>query len=195
MELTVMREAISLKVSGIRYQLESMKKNLQKRTSTRVVWIVLAALMLSLTVMPAWPSHPSQGIGSPLSVSEKTDTFKPKTDNASSCDSIPLLYKLYWVGAISMVVLLIVYFFFLYKKEKYQLVEPLIFLLIFLALSLYLMEQGHVFSGYFDPARHLFVPGYHEANDIGFLRFIYKLTLGVALCVYGFITFLARQKK
>jgi len=117
---------------------------------------------------------------------------QPATSNDSF--SVPLLYELYWFGCISMVVLLIFYFLYLYKKEKFRLVKPLTFLLLFLALSLYLMEQGQIFTGHFDPVRHLFVAGYHEANEIGFLRFIYKLTLGIALCVYGFTNFLARQK-
>ncbi|MEW6381845.1 MAG: hypothetical protein AB1611_19900 [bacterium] len=108
--------------------------------------------------------------------------------------NIPLLYKLYWVGLIAMVVLMVSYFFFLHQREKHRLIKPLTLLFIFLALSLYLMEQGQILSGYFDSAAKVFVPGYHEVNEIGFLRFFYKLTLGIALWAFGFITYLDRLK-
>ncbi|MCL6582475.1 MAG: hypothetical protein K6U11_02440 [bacterium] len=109
--------------------------------------------------------------------------------------SIPVLYKLYWIGLIIMVVLMVGYFFFLHPKEKYQFIKPLTIIFILLALSLYLIEQGRVFTGYFDPsAGGRFVSGYHENNEIGFLRFVYKLTLGMALWAFGFITYQVRLK-
>jgi uncharacterized membrane protein len=107
---------------------------------------------------------------------------------------IPFMYKLYWIGLISMMILIMLYFFLFYRKENYQSLKSLTILLILLAFSLYLLEQGRVFTGYFDPVRHVFVSGYHEANNMGFLRFIYKLVLGIALCGYGFSNFLSRQR-
>jgi hypothetical protein len=139
--------------------------------------------------------HPASSIQHPASsIRHPASSIQHPVSSIQHPASFPLLYKLYWIGSISMVVLLIFYFLYLYKKEKYRFVKPLTFVLLFLALSLYLIEQGRIFTGHFDPVRHLFIPGYQEANEIGFLRFMYKLTLGIALCAYGFTNFLASQK-
>lgn len=107
---------------------------------------------------------------------------------------IPVIYKLYWIGLIFLVIFLLVYFLIIYKKEKFTSLKPLTIFLLLLALSLYLIEQGRIFTGYFDPVKG-FVSGFHEPNTIGFLRFLYKLTAGIALCMYGFIIFFAHKKK
>jgi len=173
-------------------------RRVQRRMPKEMLWVGIVTVLLCLTT-GLCRSFPWSGVSEAYTAQSVArnpqramHTVQPGIPQDSF--SVPLLYELYWIGSISMVVLLIFYFFYLYKKEKLWLVKPLTFLLLFLALSLYLMEQGQTFTGHFDPARHLFVPGYHEANDIGFLRFIYKLTLGIALCVYGFTNFLARQK-
>ena len=108
--------------------------------------------------------------------------------------SIPIAYKLYWIGIIFLVIFLLVYFLIIYKKETFTSLKPLTIFLLLLALSLYLLEQGRIFTGYFDPVKG-FVSGFHEPNTIGFLRFLYKLIAGVALCMYGFIIFFAHKKK
>jgi len=108
--------------------------------------------------------------------------------------SIPVTYKLYWIGLIFLVIFLLVYFLIMYKKEKFTSLKPLTIFLLLLALSLYLLEQGRIFTGYFDPVKG-FVSGFHEPNTIGFLRFLYKLIAGVALSMYGFIIFFAHKKK
>jgi len=108
--------------------------------------------------------------------------------------SIPVAYKLYWIGLIFLVIFLLVYFLTMYKKEKFTSLKPLTIFLLLLALSLYLLEQGRIFTGYFDPVKG-FVSGFHEPNTIGFLRFLYKLIAGIALCMYGFIIFFAHKKK
>ena len=155
----------------------------QRIMRKEMLWVGIVTLLFCLV---SGPSFGLQGSGE--------NTLTPNPYPLSPSFSFPLLYKLYWIGSISMVVLLIFYFLYLYKKEKYRFVKPLTFVLLFLALSLYLMEQGRIFTGHFDPVSHLFIPGYQEANEIGFLRFIYKLTLGIALCAYGFTNFLASQK-
>ncbi|MEW5801976.1 MAG: hypothetical protein AB1847_07715 [bacterium] len=167
-----------------------------------LLWAGLLTLLFCLLtagfcrVSHAEDAHhsPEMADTSPVNAGHASEASAFHHAGDNHAEAIPLFYKLYWTGSISMVVLLIIYFFYLYKKEKYWLVKFLTFLLLFLAFSLYLIEQGQSFAGYFDPVRHLFMPGYHEANTIGFLRFIYKLTLGIALCVYGFMTFLTRQE-
>jgi len=108
--------------------------------------------------------------------------------------SIPVVYKLYWIGLILLVAFVLVYFLTIYKKENFTPLKPLTISLLLLALSLYLLEQGQIFTGYFDPVRG-FVSGFHEPNTIGFLRFLYKLIAGIALCMYGFIIFFTNKKK
>jgi hypothetical protein len=184
-----------------------------EKAVSRLIWVEIVTLLLCLAA-PCWSFAGLRRIPveQPRGVARTVETVKWGDMSLSPCPKVPqspcppvpkspspylevpLFYELYWIGLISMVILLIFYFFYLYKKEKFRFVKPLTFLLLFLALSLYLMEQGQTFTGHFDPVRHLFVSGYHEATEIGFLRFIYKLTLGIALCVYGFTSFLARQK-
>ena len=107
--------------------------------------------------------------------------------------SIPIAYKLYWIGLILLVILLLVYFLIIYKKEKFTSLKPLSIVLLLLALSLYLLEQGRIFTGYFDPSMGKFVSPFHEPNTIEFLRFLYKLMAGIALCMYGFIIFFSHK--
>ncbi len=109
---------------------------------------------------------------------------------------IPFTYKVYWIGIIFLLTLLLFYFIINYKREKKKIkLSPLLtFFLLFLAVSLYILEQGKVFIGYFDPVKG-FVAGYHEPNHIGFLRFVYKLGSGIALAIYGVTTQAQRLKR
>ena len=113
--------------------------------------------------------------------------------NAEHPGALPITYKLYWIGLILLVILLLVYFLIIYKKEKFTSLKPLTIVLLLLALSLYLLEQGRIFTGYFDPSMGKFVSPFHEPNTIEFLRFLYKLMAGIALCMYGFIIFFSHK--
>ncbi|MGA1874030.1 MAG: hypothetical protein ACMUIA_00310 [bacterium] len=107
---------------------------------------------------------------------------------------VPMTYRVYWIGLIILAVLILGYFLIMYKKERIRLFPSLTVLLFLLAIFLYILEQLPFFAGYFEPARG-FIPGYHEPNTIGFLRFLYKLLLGIGLCAYGFVVFFSYHKR
>ena len=106
----------------------------------------------------------------------------------------PLKYKLYWIGLISLTISILIYFLIIYKKGEIKVLKGWTVLLFLLAISLYFLEQSRLFTGYFDSVKG-FMPGYHEPNTLGFLRFLYKLFSGIALGLYGFVVFFTHQKE
>jgi len=185
----------------------------RKKIVWKILWIVTVIFLLCSTQVQVRASHSknihslsnekhesSQGNGSHETVKKQHETApaNEKHEPVPSAEhpetlSIPIGYKLYWIGLIFLVIFLLVYFLIMYKNKNFTSLKPLTIFLLLLALSLYLLEQGQIFTGYFDPIKG-FISGFHEPNTIGFLRFLYKLIAGIALCMYGFMVFFAHKK-
>lgn len=100
---------------------------------------------------------------------------------------VPKIYYFYW-GVLLLTLLIVAgYFYRIYKELPQR--ETLTFaaLLIICGLVLYLVEQMPSFAGYFDTGKKIFVEGYHEPVVMSFLRFIYKIVLGILFVVYAFL--------
>ncbi len=52
---------------------------------------------------------------------------------------------------------------------------------------MYTLDQFPEVLRHWDAASHQFVDGYHEAPGLGFVKFIYKMGLGILLTIYGII--------
>ena len=102
--------------------------------------------------------------------------------------NIPPLYYLYWVLLGLAFTIGCAYCLWIYKwgrpkQEGLALAKTL----IGLAVILYLINQAPQLKNHFDPIKHQFVVGYQEPPRIGFIKFFYKIGLGILLIIYGLI--------
>lgn len=100
----------------------------------------------------------------------------------------PLIYYINWGLILIGFIITCFYCLTVYKrgKPKHEGLG-LAMLLIILVIVLYVTNQLPSVQRHFDPASHQFADGYHESSVIGFVKFIYKMALGICLTIYGII--------
>ena len=100
---------------------------------------------------------------------------------------IPSLYYIHWglLGISFLIVSIIT--IRAYKSKSQHNNSILTGLFILVAVSLYSLDQLPALHGYFDATTHKFISGYHESSPIGFIKFIYKVALGIFMTVYAFL--------
>jgi hypothetical protein len=103
-------------------------------------------------------------------------------------EEIPLAYLFYWGILILVMVIILIYFVSRHKNKHSEPMIPLAVFLVLFALSIYILEIiSPVFSGRFDTETLRIVHEFHEAPDLGFLRFFYKFILGIFMTVFAFL--------
>ncbi|MGA1839134.1 MAG: hypothetical protein ACMUIU_00785 [bacterium] len=101
---------------------------------------------------------------------------------------VPLVYLFYWGILILVMVIILIYFVYRRKNKKLKPMIPLAVFLVLFAIAIYVLEIiTPAFSGRFDPKTLTIIHDFHEAPDIGFLRFIYKFILGILMTLFAFL--------
>ena len=101
---------------------------------------------------------------------------------------VPLVYLFYWGILILVMVIILIYFVYRQKNKKLKPMIPLAVFLVLFAVAIYVIEIiTPAFSGRFDPKTLKIIHEFHEASDIGFLRFIYKFILGILMTFFAFL--------
>lgn len=101
---------------------------------------------------------------------------------------VPLVYLFYWGILILVMVIILIYFVYRRKHKHLTPMIPLAVFLVLFALSIYIIEIiTPVFSGRFDLKTLRIVYEFHEAPNLGFLRFIYKFILGIFMTFFAFL--------
>jgi cytochrome bd-type quinol oxidase subunit 2 len=100
----------------------------------------------------------------------------------------PFIYYLSWglLGFTFIIVCSYCLWVFKRGKPKHEGLTLAVFLVL-LAIALYALNQFPELQRHFDPASHQFVDGYHESATFGFVKFIYKVALGILLMIYALI--------
>jgi len=98
----------------------------------------------------------------------------------------PSIYYLYWMFLGLTFVIVCFYCLWVYKKGKPEHEGlSLSIILVSLVIILYAMNQFPELQRHFDSASRQFVNGYYESTTAGFVKFIYKIMLGILLMIYG----------
>jgi hypothetical protein len=101
---------------------------------------------------------------------------------------VPLAYLFYWGILILVMVIILIYFVYRRKNKDLKPMIPLAVFLVLFALAIYIIEIiTPAFSGRFDLETLRVIHEYHEAPDLGFLRFIYKFILGIFMTIFAFL--------
>lgn len=103
-------------------------------------------------------------------------------------EEVPLPYLFYWGILILVMVIILIYFVYRHKNKESKPMIPLAIFLVLFALSIYIIEIiTPAFSGRFDVEALKIVHQFHEAPELGFLRFLYKFILGIFMTFFAFL--------
>ncbi|MGA1863618.1 MAG: hypothetical protein ACMUHX_01000 [bacterium] len=118
---------------------------------------------------------------------EETHKAEGDTDHAHEAE-VPLVYLFYWGILILVMVIILIYFVYRRKNKRLKPMVPLAVFLVLFAIAIYFLEIiTPAFSGRLDPKTLKIIHDFHEAPDIGFLRFIYKFILGILMTFFAFL--------
>lgn len=110
-------------------------------------------------------------------------------EEMAGLEDMPISYVAYWTVLIFVMIILLIYFVYRFKHgQEKPIISLAIFFIVFILVA-YFFETTPIFTGRFDPKNYISIHDFHEGNNLGFLRFVYKFILGLFLTLFAFLNF------